>query len=144
MNKKAIGERGQNCVIGDFAKFDIPVAIPLSDNLPFDLIVYINSKLYKIQVKASSQVNNKGSIEFDLSSNNWYTKTIKLYNENDCDIIACYDLNRNQTYLLSPKEFANKRRFTIRYEEAKNGQTKGMNFHDDYVLSEKRISEVFI
>ena len=46
-------------------------------------------------------------------------------------------------YLLTPDEFVNRRAFSIRQKPSSNGQSKGCNLHDDYVLSEKRIAKVF-
>jgi len=141
MNYKAIGEKAQNCVIGDFAKWNLNVAIPLSDNLPFDLIVCA-AKLYRVQIKASTTTAN-GSIVFDLSTNNWHAKTIKKYTQEDCDAMALYDLNNYVTYLLGPKNFVNRKSFSIRLVPTKNGQNRKCNWHENYVLGEKRIKEVF-
>jgi hypothetical protein len=141
MNAKSKGEKGQRIVIGELAKFDIDIAIPLSDNLPFDLIVVFPNKLFKVQVKTSSYSTNPGSICFGLSSNNWHAKTTKKYTEDDCDVMICCDLEN--VYLLLPEHFANRKAFSIRKTESKNKQNKGINFHKDFVLSEKRIEDVF-
>lgn len=143
LNYKAIGEMGQNCVIGEFSKFGLGIGVLLSDNYPFDFIAIAGEKLFKIQVKTSSRMISEGSISFELQSNNFYTGTIKKYSKEDCDIIACYDMVNNMTCLLSPKEFENKSAFTIRFKEAKNGNKKTINWYEDYVISSKRIKEVF-
>ena len=49
VNKKNIGELGEQIAIGELGKYGINVAIPLSDNLPFDIIVYYKNKsMYSI------------------------------------------------------------------------------------------------
>ena len=143
MNHKSIGEKGQNCVIGELAKWDIPVGVMLSDNLPFELIAYLNNKLYRIQVKTSGQ-GDESVVKFDFSSNNWHQKTTKLYTKADCDVIVGYDINRHNVYLFSADDFDGRRWFNIRIEPPKNNQTKGINLHENFVISEKRIAEVFI
>ena len=142
-NAKAIGEKGQNCVIGEFAKWDITVAIVLSDNLPYEMIAIVNDKLFKVQVKTSARVTKNGAVEFDLTSNNWNKGTVTKYTAEDCDVFVCYDLTSHSAYLLAPKEFANRKSFTIRRVASKNNQGANCNMHDNFVMSEKRIGDVF-
>jgi len=143
MNAKAKGEKGERIVIGELAKFDIDVAIPLTDNFPLDFIAIHKNKLYKIQVKSSSisSSTSSGSIMFDLSSNNWYNKTNKKYTKKECDIFILCDYEN--IYLLGPKDFSERRTFSIRKEISKNNQSKNINHHDDYIISNKRIKEIF-
>lgn len=143
MNPKSKGEKGQRIVIGELAKWDIDVAIPLTDNLPWDFIVVYNNKLFRAQVKSSSQVprESNGSIVFDLTTSNWYQGTTKKYSSNDIDIIILCDFQN--TYLLSQKDFLGRRAFTIRKTASKNNQKKNMNFHEDFVLSKERLDMVF-
>ena len=141
MNAKSRGEKGERIVIGALAKFEIDVALPMTDNLPFDFIVIYEGTLFKVQVKSSSMSICTGSIKFDITSNNWQNKIKRKYDESDCDVMMLCDYD--SVYILNAFDFTGKTAFTIRREEAKNGQTKGMNFHDDYVLSHKRIKKVF-
>ncbi len=92
-------------------------------------------------MKSSSCSENSGSIVFSMTTNNWHQKTKRKYDESDCDVMMLCDYD--SVYLLSAFDFTGKTAFTIRREEAKNGQTRGMHFHDDYVLSQKRIKKVF-
>ena len=48
----------------------------------------------------------------------------------------------NNVYLLSQSDFVGRSAFNIRKSSSKNGQKKGMNFHNDYVISNERIAEV--
>lgn len=142
MNAKTKGEKGERIAIGELAKLDIDVAIPMTDNLPWDFIIVYENKLFKAQVKSSSTThkNSSGSIEFSLTSNNWNKGTVKKYDKNDCDIMILCDYEN--VYLLGPDDFSERRAFSIRKEASLNGQTKGINFHKDYVLSKKRIKDV--
>lgn len=144
MNPKSKGEKGQRIVIGELAKWDIDVAIPLTDNLPWDFIVVYNNKLFRAQVKSSSQVprESNGSIVFDLTTSNWYQGTTKKYSSNDIDIIILCDFQN--VYLLSQKDFLGRRAFTIRKTASKNNQKKNMNFHEDFILSKERLDMVFV
>jgi hypothetical protein len=143
MNPKALGEKGVRIVIGELAKFDVDVAVPLTDNLPWDIVVVYGKQLYKVQVKSSRRCrrNCTGSIVFDLSSNNWYKKTIKKYTEDDCDAMMCCDFEN--VYVLGPEHFRNRREFSVRKLPPKNGQLSRIHQHSDFVLSRERLAAVF-
>jgi len=143
MNYKSIGEIGENCVIGDLSKYGLNIAIPLSDNLPYDFIVITNEKLFKVQVKTSTENKNKESISFSMRSNNWLKGTCKKYTVKDCDIIILYDLVEHKSFVLLPKDFNNKGSFIIRYKIAKTNNQYGINWWEDYIISNKRVKEVF-
>jgi len=142
MNWKQVGDRGQNCAIGHLSRYGLGIAFPLSDNYPFDFIAIAGEKLFKIQVKSSSN-HMSGAVCFGITTNNFYTGEIFKYSADSCDVIGCYDLRRDCLYLLTPKEFEDRGSFTIRFNESKNGQIKTCNFHDDFVISEQRIKDVF-
>ena len=57
----------------------------MSDNLPFDFVIYYNKRFYKTQVKASKTVNN--SLSFSLTSNNYNKGTIHKYDEKEVDML---------------------------------------------------------
>lgn len=140
---KVKGEKGQLITIGELAKWDIQIAIPLSDNLPFDFILIVNDKLFKAQVKTSERkgTNTKGSISFKLTTNNWHKKTEKKYSEEDIDVMILCDYNN--IYLLDKDDFSGRSSFNIRREPSANNQQKRVNLAEDYVISRKRIDLVF-
>lgn len=139
MNPKGKGEKAQLIVMGEFAKLDIPVLVPLSDNLSFDFVAVINGELKKVQVKSSEETNSSGARSFSLKRTNWHKKTRKGYTEEDCDLIICYDHKTNDLYVLKPEHFVGARSWAVRKEKTKNGQSKGLNFHDDFVLTRERL-----
>ena len=140
-NAKTLGDICQNCVIGELSKYGIGVAFPLSDNYRFDFIAITNDrKLFKIQVKGST-THKYGSVLFYLSSNNWQTGEKYNYNETQCDVIIGYDLSEHKTYIFSPKDFSDKSSISIRLVPKNTLSTS--NDKDDFIISEKRIKEVF-
>lgn len=62
MDKKTKGNIAEQKVILEFIKRNVTVSVPLGDNDSYDLIVDINNKLYKIQVK-SAYLSNKNIVE---------------------------------------------------------------------------------
>ena len=141
-NPKGDGERGQRITIGELAKYDIDVAIPLSDNLAFDLILIFKNKIYKAQVKSSSKSNSSstGSIAFDLRNSDGYKGEHHLYSGEEVDVFLCCDYDK--VYILGKDDFLYRSGFTIRQETPKNKQTKNINLAKDFVLSKERIEKI--
>lgn len=140
-NNKNLGEIGERIAIGELAKFGIDVILPMSDNFPFDFVVYKGSKFYKCQVKTSSQITKNNSLRFSLTTNNWNKKVEYIYNNDDVDIFICCDLNT--IYLFKFDELAGKKNIVLRYATPKNNQNKGIWIAGDYRISQKRIDEIF-
>jgi hypothetical protein len=139
-NPKARGERGQRITIGELAKIGIDVAIPLSDNLPWDLIIIFGGKLLKAQVKSSSRIEY-GSTLFYLRSNNWHKGEIYHYSEKDCDIILLCDYKN--VYVIGPEEFSGRSSINIRTGlVTRNKQHKKIHRHEDYILSVERLRKI--
>lgn len=64
--------------------------LPLSDNLPFDLVVYHNNKFFKCQVKTSNRITKENSICFSITTNNWYSHKTHKYTKDEIDVwILC-------------------------------------------------------
>lgn len=142
MNKKGIGEIGERIAIGELAKYGINVMLPLTDNLPFDLVVFYNNKFFKCQVKTSTFITKEKSISFSIRSNDWYKKTIKIYTKNEVDVWILCDLKN--IYLIKFDENNSKNAISLRFSKPLNNQIKGIKYAKDYVISEKRIKEVFV
>lgn len=140
INKKNIGELGEQIVIGELGKYGINVAIPLSDNLPFDIIVYYNNKFFKCQVKSTNRYTN-GYCFFSLTSTNGYLHKTHYYTKDEVDVFILCDLNN--IYLFTFDEINEKKSITLRYEEPINNQNKNINYAVDYIISSDRIEQVF-
>lgn len=142
VNNKYKGELGEIGVIYQLIKLHIPISIPYSDNFNYDLIIEINNKLYKVQVKSSTIENSKDSVIFDLRTNNWYKRKIIKNPYKDIDIIICYDINKELAFLLLKSDFDEKQTFTIKYKKCKNNQIKNVHYYNDFLL-DKRLKKVF-
>ena len=140
-NHKNVGERGERIAIGELAKYDIDVLTPMSDNLPFDLVVYHNNKFFKCQVKTTNSTTINNSLSFKLKTNNWYSKTEHKYTSDEVDVFILCDLNN--IYLVKFDEVEGKTVFVIRNSTTKSKQYEGIHFASDYIISENRIEEVF-
>lgn len=140
-NNKQLGEMGECVAIGELAKYGIDVLLPMSDNLPFDFVVFHNNKFFKCQVKTTDTKTENNSLCFSLVTNNWSNKETHKYTIDEVDVVICCDLDT--IYLFPMSELVDRRTITLRTETPKNGQVKGINFTKDYVISEDRISKIF-
>lgn len=136
-NVKQIGEIGERIAIGELSKFGLDILLPMSDNLPFDLAIFYQNRIYKCQVKTTFTRTVNDSLEFDLTTNNWNKGTIYKYSKEDYDILICCD--GNNIYLFPIDMVEGRKSITIRDHPPKNGQTKGINFAKDYIISQERL-----
>lgn len=146
MNHKEKGEKGQQLLIGKLSEYDVSIALPLSDNLPWDMIlVSSDGKPKKIQVKASENSGQtNGAIRFDFRRNNWYKRESKRYTATDTDAIIGCDLISKEFFVFLPCDFEGKSTATIRKEKSKNGQVKGILLADDFRLDQERLDMIFL
>ena len=144
-NNKHKGEQAQKFVIAAFARYEIEVALPMSDNLPFDFVAIYNGKLFKVQVKSSTKGNKGSDVEtvvFSCRRSNWWRKTQTKYTAEDADVFVGYDARDGGVYLLKQSDFVGRNCFSIRKHPSR-GVRKGCNFSDDYCINEERIKKVF-
>lgn len=117
------------------------ISIPYGDNSKYDFIADIAGKLYKIQVKTSSQ-KDENAICFSCRSTHVNCSGVKneRYSENDVDFFATYW--NNQCYLVPISECSVTK--TLRFAPPKSGQLKGISFAKDYELANQlsRLEEV--
>lgn len=139
-NKKHIGELGEQIAIGELAKYGLQVIIPLSDNLPFDFVIFTNNKFYKCQVKTTS-INNSNFSKFHLITGNGYLHKYHKYTTDEVDVFILCDLNT--IFLFETKDILGKNEIRIRYSQPLNGHTRNINYASDCVISLKRIKEIF-
>lgn len=117
-----------------FLEHGYVVSIP---NIPcqYDMLVDIDGKILKIQVKTCRLTDEGANISFNLCSltHNQQGYTKRTYNENFVDYFMTeYE---NNFYLVPFKECGTKEK-RLRLVPPKNGQTKGIYFAKDY-LAEK-------
>lgn len=109
----------------------------------YDLLVDIQTKILKIQVKTCHLVTDGSGIAFNVSSTTNNTKgfTRKLYTENGVDyFMTCY----NDNYYLIPFSECGVRSKKLRFVPPSNGQRKNICFADDYLASKILKKEIEI
>jgi len=142
INNKAQGEYAVKLAIGELAKYDIDVAFPISDNLPFDLVAIKDGKLFKVQIKSSTQ-SSEDLVIFNLKRSNWWKKTSVNYTRADTDVVIAYDMIDNAFYGFTPDDFEGKTALKVRKREVTSGQSKKCRYAKDCALNSERVEQLF-
>jgi hypothetical protein len=131
-NTKQKGNLTELQCLTAFVEMGFGVSIPYGDCYPYDFIVDIDGRLFKIQVKSSS-LKDENSIKFSCRSTHVNCSGVVnvRYNQNDVDYFATYW--NGQCYLVPFKECSVEK--TLRFAPPKSGQLKGISFAKDYLLS---------
>lgn len=134
---KQVGDIGTSAAIYNFQKYGIPVAIPFDDNMPYDLIIYVNNCFYKVQVKTTLSEKNDKSMIFQTNISNPFKKINRPYEKNEVDFFFLYCIENEWCGLIN-FELYNKRKITIvRLEKPKNGNMEGVILADNVEFSKQ-------
>ena len=133
LNTHFQGEITELEVAQSFLQLGFQVCKPLVSDSRYDFIVDIDHQLYKIQVKTSSLSPDADYIEFKTQSTHTNTqKTVyHTYSAEDVDYFAT--VYNHQCYLI-PIDQVGSRSFRLRLKPTKNGQTKNINFAENFKL----------
>lgn len=127
------GDKGTGNVIADLLSKGIQVCLPLSEHLPFDLIAVKNEgTLLRVSVKYREIKNGSVSVSFRSSYSDSKGVHTKEIDKNMIDLLAIYCPQTATVYYVDPSKFD--KNVTLRIEESKNNQTKGINLAKDYLL----------
>ena len=135
---KMIGDIGEAVLTAEFLKHNIPVFKPVGDNLPYDLLVFINGKYKRIQVKTTENIVN-GTMIFQTNITNPFKKTRRKYTTEEVDIFGLYCLENNFVGLLKIEDCSSTDTI-IRVNPAKNNQTKRVRYKDNYAFDKMLLS----
>ena len=132
------------CIL-DFQKRGFYCSIPFSGSCRYDVVVDINSQLYRIQCKCSSYIEEEGILS--MSGTRQTTNTIKTtrhkyskdeidYASNDTidfdEIDYFYTSWKNYSFLIPVEEVSTNK--YLRIKKPKNGIQESMSLASDYLL----------
>lgn len=137
-----IGDIGEAKAIFEFTRYGIPVLLPMSDNLPYDLVVDCLGKFLKVQVKTCSSLTD-GRLKFLLCQNNAFTGKHWSYDRNDVDLFFLYCIEIDSYILVDINEVYGTKSITVRVDNDTplNNQKLGIKYMSDYTL-EKTLSKL--
>lgn len=133
MNTHFIGKITEQQVILSFLKRGYQVSQPVVNDCRYDIIIDINNRLYRIQIKTSRLGKDNAYIEFTTRSSHTNTKgTInKSYNIQEIDYFATYW--DNQCYIIPVSE-CGKESQRLRLLPPINGNQHGTKYAKNYTI----------
>jgi hypothetical protein len=127
------GDKGTGNVIADLLSKGIQVCLPLSEHLPFDLVaVKQDGTLIRVSVKYRTSKKSSVFVAFASSYSDSHGVHTKAADKSLIDLLAIYCPETNEVYYLIPSHFDGS--VTLRLEEPKNNQTKGIHLAKNYLL----------
>lgn len=100
MNSKRIGNIGEIKAISKFVELGIPVYLPFGDNERADMIINVDNKLLKIQVKTSNTCDNDG-VSFYLDCSRGHRELYRThYTSDDIDYFVLYSIQLDKLYMI--------------------------------------------
>ena len=127
---KKIGTIGEQVLITEFVKNGVPVLLPVGDNEPFDMVVIIDGRFLKVQVKTTETIKNVAMI-FCTNITNPFKKTSRKYTETEIDLFGLYCIENGYIGLLPIKECTSKETI-IRLVPPKNNQSTKIKNAETY------------
>ena len=138
LNTVSIGDLGESYAIMQFTQVQAIVSKPLTNNARYDLIIELNHRLYRIQVKTTNAVKD-GKMEFATKTTN-YTKgswKSSSYSHNEVDLFFLYCAENNWCGLYIPTEDVIPQTITIRLKPPKNNQKIGIKLAEEYSFAKQ-------
>lgn len=134
---KQIGEASEARILSELKSLGYTVLTPFGDNAKYDL-VYDDNGFNRVQVK-TGKLQDSGVINFKTRTaghNNTEGTYHKGYTSDDIDMFAVYCPQINSCYLVDIDD-APDSQMSLRLTPPGNGQTKGINMAEDYLLTER-------
>jgi len=130
LHAKQVGNIGEMKIATELMRMGYYVFTELGDICKADLMVMDEDYVpYKVQVKSYSSENGRVNISNKKSGPNYKFR----YERKHIDIYALYVYDQNLCLYIPATHFDNASSMRIRLEPSKNGQTKGINFHTDFL-----------
>lgn len=129
-NTKQKGNLGFSATLKELHKLGYNVFSEIGDNSRIDMIVEVNKKLIKIQVKYAFEKNGAAKLIIKKSGPNGYRYS---YTTEDVDLFSVYLPNLDKV-LFVPSKIAceSHNMFVIRIQDPKNNQTVNVHRINDF------------
>lgn len=111
------------------------ISKPIIEGTRYDMILDDGEKLSRVQVKyaGGKQTSSNGCVVVDFRKTSNNGKVKEGYSSKEVDVIIVYIPQVDKLCWFPTKLLEGKTTLTIRYEKAKNNQTKNVILVDDYI-----------
>lgn len=134
MKNKDKGELVEHIVIVELMKRSIVCSEPVGDNQPYDLVIELNNKLLKVQVRTCLKVRNTLRVSFQSQRINTKRK-YAVSSAKKVDLFIGYSFETNKVYVVGKNILSkNSNSVMLRLSKPKNNQVKKIKFAQDYEL----------
>lgn len=106
---------------------------PFGENHRYDFVIEINDVFYRLQCKTGRDEGTVVVFSTRSTRPRGTGYSIEGYDD-DIDFFITHSWKRDQTYLV-PIEAASKNEMVLRTDPPENGQSKGINWADEYTLT---------
>jgi DNA-binding CsgD family transcriptional regulator len=103
---------------------------------PYDIVVEKDGEFNRVQIKSGKLENGAVVAKLTWGSVNSNGRSDYGYSEKDVDFFAIWNNEKEEVHIVPCKKETPKR-IHLRIKAAKNGQTKGIRFAEDYKLTEE-------
>jgi hypothetical protein len=138
LNTKELGNLTELQCMTRLYELGCSISIPFGNADKYDLIMDVNDKLYKVQIKHSTEYfDDFGELVYIKFKCTWQSHNTKgylrkQYQANEIDFFATF--YNGECYLIPQSECSNEK--ILRIMPPKNGQRKGVSFLEDYTAKE--------
>jgi hypothetical protein len=117
-------------VVHHLVRAGYELAKPLGDNARYDLILDVDARLLRVQVK-TGRLRADGAILFPTCSSQAHRGRGATSYHGQCDLFAVYCPETDETYLV-PVDGAGLRSCSLRVRKPRNRQATGVRWAADY------------
>ncbi|GAA0667112.1 group I intron-associated PD-(D/E)XK endonuclease [Natronoarchaeum mannanilyticum] len=132
MDPNAKGDKVEAMVLSDLVNREFDVLIPFSESNRYDLVIQGEAGFHKLQCKSGRYKQDRIIFSTKSSRPNTTGSTREDY-RGDIDYFAVYSFGTEETYLVPISKAANGE-MTLRTQPPDNGQSKGINWAEDYLI----------
>lgn len=114
--KSKISALGESLVIAEFIRRDYDVFTQFSGKEPFDMAVHKEGKLYRVEVKSTSNRTKEDrgwKVQLRKSRSNLTETKINKFDPNSCDILAVFIEPVNKIVILESSNITVRSELTI-------------------------------
>lgn len=128
------GDATEAIVRAAFAVRGITACRPNHDNAPYDLVIDVDGRFYRIQAKTAFASRNDGAVQFETRTTRVKSDEYEREGyEGKADLFAVYD-PLNDDVSPVPVAEAPGRSMHIRFEASASADRTNVNYRDDYLL----------
>lgn len=127
------GQASESTPKAEFLARGIPVLSPEYDNERYDFVADVGGQFLRIQAKTAYRGTNEGAVRFQTHSTRVKSDGDERETYDNLEYFAVYDPFNDEAYPIPVKE-AGSDTMAIRVEPAANGNTRNVNWHEDYQL----------